>query len=299
MKLSSSPARALFAWLLSFSTLFLIFAGSLVTSTGSGLSVPDWPLAFGEFFPRMEGGVFYEHGHRMIATVIGFMTVVLAVWLARTEERRWVRRLGYVAVLMVIAQGVLGGITVILFLPPAVSILHAVLAQTFLLLTILIAWSHSRMKITRLNGLATALTMLIFAQLILGAVMRHTRSGLAIPDFPTMGWVWVPEFNQIMLARINHFRSQLALDPVNMTQVLIHLSHRLGAVIVTIAALALTIRVRSKELLVFDAVLVAQVLLGAWTVWSVRDPYVASVHVLAGALLLGMSFFLSLKLSSR
>ena len=98
-------------------TFVLIFVGGLVTSTGSALAVPDWPLSFGKFFPKMEGGVLYEHGHRMVATVVGIMTVVLAVLLWRIERRSWVRLLGGVALLAVIVQGVLGGLTVLLLLP--------------------------------------------------------------------------------------------------------------------------------------------------------------------------------------
>src|SRR2546423_6762019 len=120
-------------------TLFLIFAGALVTSTESGLSVPDWPLSYGKVMPPMVGGVFYEHGHRMVATTVGILTVVLAIWLARREPRRWVRRLGLLAVAAVVAQGVLGGLTVIFLLPTAVSVAHACLAQTFFCLTVAIA----------------------------------------------------------------------------------------------------------------------------------------------------------------
>src|SRR5437667_2183294 len=116
---------------LSACTLFLIFVGGLVTSTGSGLSVPDWPLSYGRLMPPMVGGIFYEHGHRMVASAVGLLTVVLAVWLSRREPRAWVRRLGYAALAAVVAQGVLGGLTVIFLLPTAVSVAHACLAQTF------------------------------------------------------------------------------------------------------------------------------------------------------------------------
>ena len=103
----------IFAKLTCFSTLLLIFIGGMVTSTGSGLAVPDWPLSYGTFFPPMVGGVFYEHGHRMVASLIGFMMLVLCIWLWIKEERRWVKILGSVALLAVILQGVLGGTTVL------------------------------------------------------------------------------------------------------------------------------------------------------------------------------------------
>src|SRR5512140_1681351 len=112
------------------STLFLIYAGAMVTSTGSGLAVPDWPLSYGMLMPPMVGGVFFEHGHRMAATFVGMLTTVLAVWTARRETRAGVRRLAWAALLAVIAQGLLGGLTVKFLLPAPVSVAHACLAQT-------------------------------------------------------------------------------------------------------------------------------------------------------------------------
>src|SRR3990167_821475 len=85
----TSPWLRMFAKLTCFATLFLIFAGAMVKSTDSGLAVPDWPLSYGMFFPPMVGGVFYEHGHRMVAATVGFMTLCLAIWLGVQEPRRW------------------------------------------------------------------------------------------------------------------------------------------------------------------------------------------------------------------
>ena len=115
-------------------TVLLILAGSLVTSTGSGLAVPDWPLSYGTLFPPMVGGVLYEHGHRMVAAFVAALTALLAVWIGIADVRRWVRLVGFAALGAVIAQALLGGITVLLFLPTPVSMLHALLAQSFLLL---------------------------------------------------------------------------------------------------------------------------------------------------------------------
>ena len=112
-------------------SLFLVFAGGMVTSTGSGLAVPDWPLSYGMLMPPMIGGIFYEHGHRMIATLVGMLTIGLAVWLQRRESRRWLRRLGWGALAAVCLQGLLGGLTVLFFLPTAISVGHAGLAQLF------------------------------------------------------------------------------------------------------------------------------------------------------------------------
>src|SRR5713226_5598607 len=132
--MTTSPAsRALhrFAVFTAACTFLLLIAGALVTSNDAGLSVPDWPLSYGSLTPPMVGGIFYEHGHRVIAASVGLLSIVLAAWLWRVETRRWVRWLGVAAVGAVIAQGILGGLTVLFFLPPAVSSAHAALAQLF------------------------------------------------------------------------------------------------------------------------------------------------------------------------
>ncbi len=171
-------------------TFLLIIAGALVTSNDAGLSVPDWPTSFGTFrMPRMVGGVLYEHGHRMIAATVGLLTVIFAFWVWRSEPRRWVRWLAGAAVLTVIAQGVLGGITVLFFLPAAVSTGHAALAQTFFCIMISLAmftsrgWSWGEPKsddtgAPSLRHLAVATTAAIYIQLILGAAFRHKGLGI-------------------------------------------------------------------------------------------------------------------------
>jgi cytochrome c oxidase assembly protein subunit 15 len=125
-----------FAKLVAGCTVFLVLAGSLVTSTNSGLSVPDWPTSYGwnmfTFPPsKWVGGIFYEHGHRLIASTVGFLTIVLAAWLWREDPRGWMKRLGGAALGAVILQGALGGVTVLFFLPSAVSTAHAALAEIF------------------------------------------------------------------------------------------------------------------------------------------------------------------------
>ena len=139
----------LFAMLVAASTAVLIFAGGMVTSTGSGLAVPDWPNTYGWFmwtFPIQHwvGGIFYEHTHRLIASTVGLLIVILAAWLWRAEPRRWVRRLGYIALAAVITQGLLGGLTVLYYLPDPISIAHASLAQIVFCLTITIAAKGSQ-----------------------------------------------------------------------------------------------------------------------------------------------------------
>ena len=138
-----------YAKFVSAATVLLIVAGGLVTSTGSGLAVPDWPTSYGWnmfTFPmkHMVGGIFYEHGHRLIASGVGFLTIVLALWIWKAEPRRWMRVLGFTALAAVCVQGLLGGITVLYFLPTPVSTAHAGLAQIFFCLTIAIALFTSR-----------------------------------------------------------------------------------------------------------------------------------------------------------
>ena len=128
-----------FSIFLAICTLFLVAAGASVTSNQAGLSVPDWPLSYGQVMPEMKGGVFFEHGHRMIASAVGFLTIILAIWLWRFENGRWMRSLGWAALAAVIAQGVFGGMTVLFLLPKAVSISHACLAQVFFATTVAIA----------------------------------------------------------------------------------------------------------------------------------------------------------------
>ena len=172
-------------------TLFLIVAGALVTSNDAGLSVPDWPTSFGSFrMPRMVGGVLYEHGHRMIAATVGLLTVVLAVWMWLKEPRRWARRLALAAVLAVVAQGVLGGITVLFYLPVAISAGHATLAQTFFCIMVTLAlttqrdWRWTEEKTQKdpgtpsLRQLTAITTGAIFVQLILGSIYRHKGFGV-------------------------------------------------------------------------------------------------------------------------
>jgi cytochrome c oxidase assembly protein subunit 15 len=178
-----------FAAVVAIFTLFLVVAGGLVTSNDAGLSVPDWPLSYGKLMPQMEGGILFEHGHRMVATAVGMLTIILAVWLARAETRRWLRRLGWIALGAVIVQGLLGGMTVIFMLPKPVSIGHACLAQLFFSTTVLIAlftseeWLSERPMVEdtgapSLHTLALAVPVCVLAQLALGAAARHKALGV-------------------------------------------------------------------------------------------------------------------------
>ncbi len=282
------------------SSLLLIVAGGLVTSTGSGLAVPDWPNTYGTFmfafpFSKMVGGIFYEHGHRLIASLVGLLTIGLAVWIARSEPRGWVRGLGWTALAAVVVQGLLGGITVLYFLPAPISISHAGLAQLFFALVVGLAlftssgWRGSRGGLDRrgddgLARLALAAPVAIYGQILLGATMRHTGAGLAIPDFPlAFGRLVPPEWS---------------------TGIAIHFAHRVGALVVAALVAATAVRVLfhhrerhelTRPALLLAALVVVQVGLGAWTVLSGRQVAVNTAHVAVGAVTLATSLVLALR----
>lgn len=176
-----------FAIFVACATFFLIIAGALVTSNDAGLATPDWPLSNGQFFPEMVGNLFWEHGHRMVATTVGMLTIVLTFYILRKEKRDWVRKLGIFALLAVIMQGLLGGLTVKLMLPLAVSTAHATLAQLFFCTTVSLAVFTSRSwmaatplpeekGVRPLRYLCTAALVAIFVQLIIGATLRHSAT---------------------------------------------------------------------------------------------------------------------------
>lgn len=178
-----------FTILLAVSTLFLVVAGASVTSNEAGLSVPDWPLSYGKLMPEMTGGVFYEHGHRMVGATVGFLTIILAVWLTLAEDRSWLKRLGWVALALVIAQGSLGGLTVLYKLPKPISILHACTAQLFFSLTVVFVlftsagWRSGPEPVEdsgtpSMRSLAILTPAILLAQVALGAAYRHRALGL-------------------------------------------------------------------------------------------------------------------------
>lgn len=287
-----------FASFLVLSTVILLAAGGMVTSTRSGLAVPDWPNTYGHFmfsfpFERMVGGILYEHGHRMIASVVGLLTIILAIWTWRVDDRRWVRWLGLTALATVVLQGVLGGVTVLLKLPAPVSVGHAGLAQLFFCITISLAlftsrgWRSPALPLPDdavLKVIAPFTSGLIYLQMLLGATMRHREAGMAIPDFP---WAY---------GRL--------VPPVWSTDIAIHYAHRVGALIVTAIVLALVAHVyrwhsdvaqlkRPAVLLV--GLVLLQVTLGAFVVLTALQPIVNTAHLVNGALLLATSVVLTLR----
>jgi heme a synthase len=277
-------------------TVLLILAGSLVTSHDAGLSVPDWPTSYGwnmfTFPPSMwVANILYEHGHRLIASIVGLLTIVLALWLWAVEQRALLRWLGVAALAAVVGQGLLGGITVLLYLPPAVSTTHAGLAEIFFSMTVAIAlltspgWNADTPSVDdqRLRIMTTATTVAIYIQILVGATMRHTGAGLAIPDFPRM-------FGGIMP---DHWNAGIA----------IHFAHRVGAIVVAAMAIATSVYVwrhhrdrvdLAPASLLIITFIVFQVTLGALTVLSRRQPWINSLHVLGGAVVLTTSLVITL-----
>ena len=287
-----------FAVTLAGLVVLLIAAGALVKSKEAGLSVPDWPLSYGSLNPpkwwTLEN-VRAEHGHRLIAGTVALLTVLLAVQFRRHETRVWVRRVAYLAVVAVFAQALLGGITVLMFLPPAVSVSHAALAQLFLGLIVTLAIATSRVWLRadftlqrmsarrRVARLAAAATGMVYLQILLGAVMRHTGAGLAIPDFPLVfGGLVPPRFDG---------------------GVAIHYAHRLGALVALVLVVALVWQVlrrfHDERGLVLPAVTLAmlvmvQIGLGGAVVLTGRAVVPNTVHVAVGALILANSVAMTL-----
>lgn len=177
------------AVVLACATFPLLFVGGLVTSKGAGLAVPDWPTTFGYnmfLYPwsKMVGNIFYEHSHRLVASAVGLLTIALTVAFWLRERRHWLRWLGVAALLLVILQGVIGGLRVVL-LENTLAIFHAAFAQAFFALTVSLAiftsaeWSVEPQDKPiadggRLGRLCAVTTGLIYVQAIFGAVLRHT-----------------------------------------------------------------------------------------------------------------------------
>ena len=284
-----------FAVVTAGATLVLIFVGALVTSTGSGLAVPDWPLSFGQVFPPMVGGVLFEHGHRLVAAFVGLLTVTLMVLLTQWEPRVWVRWLARGAVLAVVLQGALGGVTVLLRLPLAVSVTHACLAQAFLCLVIALAVCTSPGWQARPAGrveliqpalwlMATITVGMVYVQLILGALMRHMGAGLAIPDFPLAFGRLVP--------------------PLDSVAVVVHFLHRLGALLVILCVGWTMARIFSQHraerhllrpALLLGGLVLLQLTLGALTIWTRRAVLPMTAHVAVGAAVLATSVVITLR----
>jgi heme a synthase len=292
----ASPALHRFAIVCAVATFILIFVGGLVTSTGSALAVPDWPLAYGRLVPKLVGGVRFEYGHRVVAGVVVLLTIILALWTAMIERRSWVRKTAFAAAAIIVVQAILGGITVLYLLPLPVAVAHAGTAQALLCVMVAMAiftnpkfGTGPRLEADtgrpRLVVLTTITTAVIFAQILIGAVMRHLGAGLAIPDFPTSFGHVSPPFLSV------------AID--------VNFAHRCGAVAVSILILWTVTRVFRRyrdrpELthptLLLIALLLMQVTLGAFTIWSGRAVLPTTTHVAIGAAVLATSLALTIRI---
>jgi cytochrome c oxidase assembly protein subunit 15 len=317
------PKRLLhwFAIVSAISVLGLICSGGLVTSHEAGMAVPDWPNSFGYnmfLFPvsRWVGGAFFEHTHRLIASMVGLLTVgfCIATWLI--DDRRWVKWLSSIAVLAVVIQGVLGGLRVTEH-NALLGLFHGCLAQSFLALMAALAlvtspfWrglaTSSFMPETKeLRNWSVVVTVMIFAQLVLGAAMRHSHAGLSIPDFPTTYGGWLPLLDPAAIAKVNQARGSAGQPFTSGGLILLQYVHRVWAMLIAIGVVWVATKLIRRGSLpepiqrgaVFWIFLVfAQLALGAWTVLSNKAADIATSHVLFGALTLVVGVLLSVALS--
>ena len=356
---AENPWLNRFAIFTAIATLLLIGVGGLVTSKGAGMAVPDWPTSYGYNmfalpFKFWKGGAFHEHTHRLVASTVGLLTAILAIWLWAAETSGRTRRNGILSIVLVlllvsgmmgvrinpvfisiasvaligivfgfyklsttsglrwygivalsavILQGVLGGLRVVLF-QDQIGIFHATLAQLFLVLISLIALFTSRWW-RRLSGSrltlpsqnlriwGVAISCLILFQLMVGATMRHQHAGLAVPDFPlAYGKIW-PPLDPESIQLINQKRLE-ATDPNPITafQIVVHMIHRVTAVIIFLAVGFLAFRLQRsgqaapglrRIAFLWFGMILAQVSLGILTVLKNKPADIATAHVVLGA----------------
>ncbi len=366
----SQQWRHRFAVLTALATLVLVGIGGLVTSHGVGMAVPDWPTSYGynmfalPISTWLTGGIFHEHTHRLVATVVGTLVVALTRWLGGSASRRplmligiaeiiggllllqlgpdwkgaghflagiggvvllagivWIKNapadgklplLGWWAFWLVQFQGLLGGLRVVLDaqviadvrLGTAFGIFHGCLGQAFLVLMAAIAlltssWWQAHGKeessATQFSGGVVRRwflvgTMLIFGQLLIAATMRHQHAGLAIPDFPlAYGAVW-PDMSVEAVARYNLQRVEVtAAHPITAFQIALQMLHRIVAGLIVVAVAVCWRKARAGTSLrrlggFWMGLILVQVALGAWTIWSNKAADVATAHVVVGAL---------------
>ena len=309
MNVKYQPALFWFAVLTAVMTFLLIGLGGLVTSHEAGMSVPDWPTSYGYNMFALPikfwtGGAFFEHTHRLLASAVGFLTTVLAVWLWLKDPRKWMRWLGVAAFLGVIAQGVLGGLRV-KWQMASLGIFHGAVAQSFLVLICSIAlftsrwWQDSEAKthsaVPRgLRSHVLYVTILIFIQLLIGATMRHQHAGLSIPDFPTAyGKIW-PDTSPEAIASYNEHRTEMnGENPITAFQVILQMVHRIVALLIFLgvaAAAGLTVKKLggrdglTKFAWFWTAMLAVQIGLGIATIETNKAADIATLHVMVGAL---------------
>jgi len=316
---SNNPWLCRFTWFTALCTWLLIGLGGLVTSKGVGMSVPDWPTTYGYnmfLFPihMWDGGIFYEHSHRLFASFVGLLTTVIAVWVQSKEDRRWLRVLGWAAFVGVVLQGVLGGLRVRLSLD-GLGIPHAALAQLFLCLLVFMGvvtsrwwerrwsekWSFSMSPSAQRLVLLT--TVLIFVQLLIAAGMRHQHAGLAVPDFPLAYGKIYPPTDATFVEEINRKRMHpMDFNEITAFQIHLHMLHRFVAyallVLITVAALklhkALADQPLARRVATGWLILIwVQAGMGIVTVLKNKPADIATLHVMTGALTLLAGFVLS------
>jgi heme a synthase len=314
-----SASRSAVHWwavLTAILTFVLLCSGGLVTSHGVGLAVPDWPNSFGYnifLFPvsRWVGGIFYEHTHRLIASGIGLMTVILSIALWLVEPRRWVKVFGVAVVIAVCVQGVLGGLRVVL-LKDEIGVFHALLAQSFFVAISILAIVTSRSFAEKrwadyephptLRWWALAALTLIFVQLGIGATMRHEHIGLSIPDFPLAYGAWLPDTSNKAVERINAQRVADGEMKTNAAQIWVQMAHRILALLIAAAVGLFAWKARRSSRIVqlwswlWIAMIFLQIALGAWVIWSKKAADVATAHMALGALSLLVGAVLAFRL---
>jgi heme a synthase len=319
MKSAWSASRVAVHWwavLTAILTFVLLCSGGFVTSHGAGMAVPDWPNSFGYnmfLFPisRWVGGIFYEHTHRLIASWIGLMTVILSIALWLVEPRRWVKVFAVAVVIAVCLQGVLGGLRVV-WIKDEIGIFHALLAQSFFVAISLLAIVTSRSFAEKrwadyephptLRWWALAVTALIFVQLGIGATMRHEHIGLSIPDFPFAYGDWLPDTSIEAIDRINAQRVADGEMKTNAVQIWVQMAHRLLALAIAVAVGFFAWKARRSARVIrgwswlWIAMIVLQIGLGAWTIWSAKAADVATAHMALGALSLLVGAVLAFRL---
>ncbi len=271
-----------YSQLVTAATFILLIAGGLVTSTDSGLSVPDWPLSYGQYFPPMIGGIRFEHTHRVIAGLVGLLTLALALFFLRKEERGWVQGIGVTALIMVVAQAVLGGLTVIYLLPAPISVLHACLGQTFFCTLAALAlftsteWREtaplSAESLPSLKRLLALTTALIYLQLVAGAIVRHTQG---------LGTGYHVLFAFLIVFHVLFAVLKIAKDPVLQPRLFPHAVF-LGGLIVAQIFLGLGAFIMTQMLPKAEMPRTGEVLF-------------ATAHQATGALILAVSLLLTLR----
>jgi len=274
-------------------TFVLLVIGGMVHATGSSLACPDWPLCYGQFFPSMEGGVLFEHGHRLVALCVSVLTVALAAVTWRRRREPAVRFGALAAVGLVLFQASLGALTVVWKLPLVVSSGHLATSMAYFSLVVWLAWRLAPVGAEAspdeapraVRVLAGAAALGVYVQIVLGALVRHTGSGLACGT-------------EVVLC-------QGAAWPLGGPAQLVTLHRALGVAVALLVLAASVAAVRAgpprarRAALLAPAIAALQVLLGAWTVWSLISVPVVSLHLGAGALLLAASLMLFLLLGPQ